>query len=183
VVPVKDVQPFIRTAQVVIRHMPEAEAWIAGPVDEDPGYAAECRSLVASLGLQDKVRFLGFQRLTDLLPKIGAVVLSSITEAQPLVVLEGNAAGIPAVTTDVGACRQLIYGVDEEDCSLGPSGRVVRIADPQGLAEAVLELLGDPGRWQAASDAGIRRIEPNDGQELMFTRYRRLFQEALAWRG
>jgi glycosyltransferase involved in cell wall biosynthesis len=44
------------------------------------------------------------------MPKIGLVVLSSISEALPLVLLEGFAAGVPAVATDVGSCRQLIYG-------------------------------------------------------------------------
>jgi glycosyltransferase involved in cell wall biosynthesis len=53
------------------------------------------------------------------MPKIGLVVLSSISEALPLVLLEGLAAGVPAVATDVGSCRQLIYGLSEEDQALG----------------------------------------------------------------
>ena len=72
-------------------------------------------SLVRSLGLENHVKFLGFQKVEDLMPKIGLIVLSSISEALPLVILEGYAAGVPTVSTDVGSCRQLIEGLGEED--------------------------------------------------------------------
>ena len=36
------------------------------------------------------------------------IALTSISEALPLVVLEGFAAGVPSITTNVGACRQMI---------------------------------------------------------------------------
>lgn len=180
VVPIKDVKTFVRAMRTVVNRMPHAEAWIAGPEDEDPGYARECRALVASLGLEDRVKFLGFQRLTDLLPKIGLVVLSSISEALPLVLLEGYAAGVPAVSTDVGSCRQLIDGDGEADRALGPSGRIVGIADPQALAEAAIELLGDPARWKAASEAGIRRVESYYSLEMMIGQYREVYHKALA---
>jgi glycosyltransferase involved in cell wall biosynthesis len=129
---------------------------LPGPEEESPDYAAECKELVASLGLEANVKFLGFQQLTDLLPQIGLVVLSSISEALPLVILEGYAAGVPAVSTDVGSCRQLVYGLDEEDQALGASGEVVGIADPQALAEAALRLLGDEAAWHAAARPASR---------------------------
>ena len=140
---------------------------------------------MAQLGLEGKVKFLGFQKLTDLLPKVGLVVLSSISEALPLVILEGYAAGVPTVSTDVGSCRQLVYGLPGEDAAIGASGRVVRIADPQALAQAALELLGDAAEWQRASAAAIQRVERYYAQEMMFARYRELyernFRKAQAW--
>ena len=183
VVPIKDIKTFIRAAHVVITHMPEAEMWIAGPADEDPEYATECRVLAETLGLQDKVRFLGLQKIIDLLPKVGLVVLSSMSEALPLVILEGFAAGVPTVSTDVGSCRQLIYGLDEEDRLLGAAGRVVSIADPQAMAEAILELLRDNDAWYAASQAAIQRVERYYDQDLMISRYRARYEEVLAWQG
>jgi glycosyltransferase involved in cell wall biosynthesis len=183
VVPIKDVKTFIRAMCKVRQHLPDAEAWIAGPTDEDPGYADECRQLVTFLGLEDCVRFLGFQQMTDLLPKIGLVVLSSISEALPLVVLEGFAAGVPALVTDVGSCRQLIEGLPGEDAALGAAGRVVRIADPEALADAALELLTDADHWALASQAAIRRVERSYSQELLFARYRALYEKNFAWQG
>jgi len=108
------------------------------------------------------------------------VVLSSISEALPLVTLEGFAAGVPCVSTDVGSCRQLIEGHGDEDRAFGVAGAVVRIADPQALAEAALPLLTDPQKWQAASRAGIARVECYYTQPLMFDRYRALYSQAIA---
>lgn len=175
VVPIKDIKTFIRAMLTVVREYPDAEGWIAGPEDEDPEYAQECRSLAESLGLGKKVKFLGFQKIDELLPKVGVLILSSISEALPLVVLEGFAAGVPCVTTDVGSCRELIFGLPGEDAALGAAGGVVRIADPAALAGAALALLTDPPRWQAAQAAGIARVERYYTQEQMVGSYRALY--------
>ena len=180
VVPIKDIKTFIRAMRRVVNQLPEAEGWIAGPAEEDPAYASECENLVRSLGLEKHVRFLGFQKVEDLMPRIGLVVLSSISEALPLVLLEGYAAGVPAVTTDVGSCRQLVEGLDDEDRALGHSGSVVPIADPQRLADAAIGLLKDPATWQAASQAGIARVERYYTDTMMFDRYRRVYEGAFA---
>ncbi|WP_433692526.1 GT4 family glycosyltransferase PelF [Herbaspirillum seropedicae] len=183
VVPIKDVKTFIRAMRTVVNQYPEAEAWIAGPEDEDPSYAAECHAIAEGLGLLEKVKFLGYQKIDELMPKIGLVVLSSISEALPLVLLEGFAAGVPGVATDVGSCRQLIYGLSEEDQALGAAGDVVGIAEPQALAQAALKLLTDPQRWYAAQAAGIARVERYYTQEMMFGAYRELYDNALAEQG
>lgn len=175
VVPIKDVKTFIRAMLTVVRTMPEAEAWIAGPENEDPPYATECRELIDRLGLTDKVKLLGLQRIDELLPRIGVLVLSSISEALPLAVLEAFAAGVPVVTTDVGACSELIHGSDAGDAALGFAGRVVPIADPVALAREALDLLGDENAWRAAQRAGIARVERYYSQERMVGAYRALY--------
>lgn len=71
------------------RHAPRGQPDAPGPglggrpTAEDPAYADECQNLVDSLGLQANVRFLGMQKVEELLPKVGVVVLSSISEALP----------------------------------------------------------------------------------------------------
>ena len=179
VVPIKDVKTFVRAMRTVVNLLPEAEGWIAGPEDESPEYAAECRNIALSLGLENKVKFLGFQKIDELMPKIGLVVLSSISEALPLVILEGYAAGVPCVATDVGSCRQLIYGLSPEDRALGVAGDVVRIADASALAQAAVNLLADPQRWSSAQAAGIARVERFYTQDLMFGEYRTLYRRAI----
>jgi polysaccharide biosynthesis protein PelF len=180
VVPIKDIKTYIRAMRVVASRLPQAEAWIAGPEDESPAYAQECHALVKSLGLSDNIKFLGFQKLTDLLPKIGLVVLSSISEALPLVLLEGYAAGVPGVSTDVGSCKQLVYGLGPEDQALGASGSVVGIADSQALAEAIIGLFEDESKWFAASAAGVARVNRFYTHPLMFGRYREVYRRALS---
>ncbi|MDX4955592.1 GT4 family glycosyltransferase PelF [Delftia acidovorans] len=179
VVPIKDIKTFIRAMRRVVNRMPQAQAWVAGPTAEDPAYAEECQNLVDSLGLQANVRFLGMQKVEELLPKVGVVVLSSISEALPLVILEAQAAGVPVVSTDVGSCRQLIDGLGPEDQALGSCGRVVGIANPEALADACLELLSSPAQWQAASAAGIARVELYYSDRLLFERYRQVYDRAL----
>ncbi|HEX5360929.1 MAG TPA: GT4 family glycosyltransferase PelF [Fluviicoccus sp.] len=179
VVPIKDVKTFIRAMRTVVNHNPAIQAWIAGPEDEDPAYARDCRLLAEGLGLEKHVRFLGFQKIDTLLPQVGVLVLSSISEALPLVILEGYAVGVPCVATDVGSCRQLIEGSDAEDRALGNAGIVVGIADPQALAGAVLTLLTDAARWRDARRAGIARVERHYTQESMFRRYGVLYTQAI----
>ena len=178
VVPIKDIKTFVRAMRRVANELPGAEGWIAGPAEEDPSYAEECQSLVRSLGLEENIKFLGFQKVEDLMPRIGLVVLSSISEALPLVLLEGYAAGVPAVSTDVGSCRQLVEGLDAEDQALGHSGKIVPIADPQQLADAALSLLTDPVAWQAASLAAVARVERYYTDTMMFDRYRAVYEKA-----
>jgi glycosyltransferase involved in cell wall biosynthesis len=181
VVPIKDIKTFIRAMRTVVNQLPEAEGWIAGPEDEDEGYAQECRELVETLGLAQQVKFLGFQKVEALMPKIGLTILSSISEALPLVVLEGFAAGVPTITTDVGSCRQLVYGLSPEDQGIGKAGEVVRIADPIAMANAALALLKDEQAWLAASQAGIKRVETYYTQTMMYDSYRQLYEKGLSW--
>ena len=180
VVPIKDVKTFIRAIHVMAKRMPQIEGWIAGPTDEDPAYAEECRLLAESIGVAERVKFLGFQKIEDVLPKAGLLVLSSISEGLPLVLLEGFAAGVPAVTTDVGSCRQLVHGLPGEDSAIGAAGRIIGIADPEALAAAALELLGHPAAWREAQAAGIARVERYYSQERLFAEYRALYAKGLA---
>ena len=179
VVPIKDVKTFIRAMRGVVSAMPDVQGWIVGPEEEDPAYVSECRSLVASLGLEDNVLFLGFQSIQNILPQLGLMVLTSISEAQPLVILEAWAAGIPVISSDVGSCRELIEGGVAEDRDLGLGGEVVAIADPQATSQAILGLLRSPGRWQAAQASGLQRVHRYYGENLMFERYRALYRAAM----
>lgn len=181
VVPIKDIKTFIRSFRIMITHLPGLEGWIVGPEGEDPTYAAECRALVESMEIGDKIRFTGFMNPLELFPQIGLLVLSSISEGLPLVALEGFASGVPLVATDVGSCRQLIEGgLNQEDRDLGCAGCVVPINDPKTLAEACLKLITDRQAWDSAQAAGIARVERFYSQQQMLDEYRTLYREGVA---
>jgi polysaccharide biosynthesis protein PelF len=179
VVPIKDIKTFIRAMRTVATEIPGAQGWIVGPEDEDARYAAECRALARGLGLEEVVRFLGFRPAEEVLPKLGVAVLSSISEALPLFVLEAFAAGVPVVATDVGSCRELVEGRDASDRERGAAGAIVPIASPDQIARAAIALLRDPAAWRRASAAGAARVEALYTREQMFTQYRALYQAAL----
>ncbi len=180
VVPIKDIKTFIKAIRIVANHIPDIEGWIVGPGDEDPDYARECRFLVETLGLMKNVKFLGFQKIDDILPKSGILTLTSISEGMPLVVIEGFAAGVPAVTTDVGSCRQLIYGgIDKYDISLGKAGEVVPIANPTELAKAYIRILKDRNIWNRYSQTALKRVKKYYSMEKFLNSYRDIYMEAL----
>ena len=179
IVPIKDIKTFIRGMRIIVATVPDAKGWLVGPEEEDPSYVAECKALVASFGLEDSVEFLGFQKLTDIFPQIGLTVLTSVSEGQPLTTLEGFAAGIPTVTTDVGSCSELIYGNTDEDRSIGAAGSVVPIANPAAFAEAVLPYLTDDNKWREARDAGINRVETFYDEKDMLERYHTIYLEQI----
>lgn len=175
VVPVKDIKTFLRAIFIAYRARPDIQGWIVGPDTEDPAYAQECRDLAASLGMEYQVRFMGYRPIESVLPHIGVLALSSVSEALPLVMLEAGAAGVPVVATDVGACRQVIDGNSAEDRALGRSGRIVPMADPETLAAAIVDVL-EPDAWHAASRAGIARVERYYRLDAMREAYRTVYQ-------
>ena len=184
VVAIKDIKTFIRAIRIAAYEIPDIEGWIVGPMDEDPDYAMECMQIVQNLDLEKHVKFLGFQNITDILPKSGLLTLTSISEGMPLVILEGFAAGLPCVATDVGSCRELIEGaLNEEDIAIGKAGEVVPIADSSALATAYTALLGDEERWRAAQKHALERVNRFYRQEQFLQSYDTIYREALGWQG
>jgi len=180
VVPIKDVKTFIKAMRIVVNKKKEVEGWIVGPTDEDPEYFEECKKLVEVLKLEDNVKFLGFRRVPEILGKVRITTLTSISEGMPLVVLESFAAGVPCVSTDVGSCRQLIYGgLNEEDVKLGKAGRIAPVASPGDLARGYLELLEDEKEWRECSRVAFERVSRFYSFEKFINSYRRLYGDLL----
>jgi glycosyltransferase involved in cell wall biosynthesis len=179
VVPIKDVKTFIRAMQLVNRSLPGTQGWIIGSAEEDPAYGEECQALVRSLDMTDNIRFLGHQNVALTLPRLGLLMLTSISEAQPLAILEALAAGVPCVATDVGACREQIEGGSSEDRALGKAGRVVPFADAQGLAQAAVELLSSHAAWTNCQRAGLARVQKHYALTEMLNAYRQAYQRAV----
>jgi glycosyltransferase involved in cell wall biosynthesis len=179
IVPIKDVKTFVRTLALVARELPDVEGWIIGSADEDSSYDVECRMLAESLGLGERIRFLGHQNVAEILPQLGLLMLTSISEAQPLAILEALAAGVPCVATDVGACREQLEGSTEEDRALGRAGRVVPFADDQALSRAAIELLSDEDAWHSCQRVGIARVQRYYDETQMLAAYRGVYGRAL----
>ncbi|WP_116654483.1 GT4 family glycosyltransferase PelF [Pelagibacterium sediminicola] len=145
VTPIKDVQTFIDVAEQVAHAVPGLRALVIGPMDEDPEYARSCMDEVRNRGLSDMVSFTGPVDVRDYFGEIDVMVLTSISEAQPLVILEAGASGVPCVATDVGACREILEGAaDGRRKPEAPGGIVVPVGAPGETAQAVIKLLTDP---------------------------------------
>ncbi len=184
VVAIKDIKTFIRALRIAVYDIPDLEGWIVGPMDEDQEYALECLQIVQNLGLQKNVKFLGFQNIIDILPKSGILTLTSISEGMPLVILEGFAAGLPCVATNVGSCKELIEGaLNEEDIAIGKAGEVVDIANASALAKAYVKVLSDEELYKKYQQNALKRVNGFYTQKQFFKTYKEIYQKALLWRG
>ena len=180
VVPIKDVEAFIDAAAVVRARVPDAQMLVLGPTDEDPEYYERCKKKVADLGLEDTVIFKGKVNIFEYLPKIDVMVLTSISEAQPLVLLEAGAAGIPCVATDVGSCREIIEGAPAERPNLGRAGRIAPAMDSAAIGEGIVELLADPRLRAECGAILMRRVEQHFTSDDSAARYLDLYKELWA---
>jgi glycosyltransferase involved in cell wall biosynthesis len=163
--------------------VPGLQAWVLGPDDEDPAYAAECKALASHLGLEGTLSFKGRVKLDEYLPQIDVNVLTSVSEAQPLVVLEAGAAGIPTVSTDVGCCRDLILGADWERPALGAGGAIVPVASPMAVAAALKDLVAGPEALRAAGAVMQARVRAHYNKPDIDRRYAEFYRAAIETQG
>jgi glycosyltransferase involved in cell wall biosynthesis len=175
VVPIKDVKTFIRACKVVSLHVSNVKFYIMGPRDEDPQYDRECVELVSMLGLEEFIVFTGRVNVMKYYPKIDLLVLTSISEAQPLVILEAACLGVPSVASDVGSCDELLNGRTDEDKELGPSGIITRVADPDDTAQAITKILMDENLYKQMSQSAIQRVERYYKESDLNDRYRNIY--------
>jgi glycosyltransferase involved in cell wall biosynthesis len=99
-------------------------------------------------------------------------VLSSWAEGMPNTILEAMATGLPVVSTDVGAARELIVE--------GTTGLLVPPRDTDALASSLAELLADETRWRLMGKAGRTRVIQRFSLETMVDRYLDFYACSLA---
>lgn len=179
VVPIKDVKNFIRSIYILQKNLPDIKAYIMGAAAEDQEYYNECRTMVEHLGLLNTITFTGKVKVEDYLKEIDVVALTSISEAQPLSILEAGACGIPAVTTDVGACSEIIMGHRDEKDGLGVGGIVVPLSNPTAVAEGLFKLLTDHDKYQQCSNAIRQRVSKHYNKNDQHASYKGLYGEIL----
>ena len=97
----------------------------------------------------------------------------------PLTIIEGFAAGLPCVATDVGSCRDLIYGGSEDDKKIGKAGEVVSIANPTELANGYIKLFSDENYYRKCQNAAIKRVESFYTKEIFLNSYKELYLKFL----
>ena len=131
----KNIDFLFRMLRKVGDRVPRVVMIVAG---EGPALA-HCKSLVASLGLGNHVRFVGYlSRDSELLDCYRAgdlFVFSSRTETQGLVLLEAMALGVPVVSTAYMGTADIVK--PERGARAAPD-------DETGFASIVMELLANP---------------------------------------
>jgi glycosyltransferase involved in cell wall biosynthesis len=153
VVPIKDVKTFIKSMPLILRRFPKVKFLIVGDLTQDSSYSSECIELADSLGVSDKVKFIGEARALDYLKSTDILVLPSVSEAQPFVILEAIASGIPVVATSVGGVPEILNERGVE------CGLLFDTGDHEKLAEHVIKLLMDENLWKKFSENAIKKAQ------------------------
>jgi polysaccharide biosynthesis protein PelF len=177
VVPIKDIKTYIQAIQIVHPKFPGLTALVMGPTDEQPDYYQECKAMVARLGLTDIVRFAGQVDITRYFPRIHVNVLTSLSESQPLSVLEAGAAAIPTVASNVGACREILLGRRDEHPALGAGGLLTDVASPEQTATAIAELLRDHDRRERLGRIMQQRVQRYYDLHLVDDAYATIYRQ------
>lgn len=154
VTPIKDVKTMLRAFAYAKEKLPNLKLWIMGPTDEDEEYAKECFDMVELIGADD-VEFTGRVNVADYMGGLDMTILTSISEGQPLTILESYAAHKPVIATDVGNCRGLIYGEDDD---FGAAGILTHIMNVAEIADAMVKLGKSRQLREKMGEAGYKRL-------------------------
>lgn len=170
---VKDVKTMIHAFYYAKQKDPRLRLWIMGPLDEQPEYAKECIEIVDTLGLED-VSFTGSINVVDYLGKMDIFLLTSISEGQPLSILEAFAAKVPCIATNVGNCQGLIYGEIDQ---LGDAGIVVPVMSINKIADAIVKLASDRALREKMGEVGYLRVTNYYEEKKYLESYKKLYEE------
>ena len=172
--PIKDIKTMIYAFFELCARRNDVRLHIMGGVD-DEDYARECYDLVEQLGLSDRIIFTGRVNIIEYFEKLDFTLLTSISEGQPLSVLESFAAQRPAVTTDVGCCQELLNGSPGDN--LGVAGYCVPPMQREKLADAMEKLCESRSLRLKMGEIGQKRVYEYYRYNIMLTKYRNLYKE------
>jgi glycosyltransferase involved in cell wall biosynthesis len=139
--------------------------WVLLCAGRDDGAGPGLRARAHALGLKDRVRWLGLRDdAPDLLAASDLGILASHEEGFSNSVLEGMAAGLAMIVTDVGGNAEAVQH--------GISGWVVPPRDPEALGAAILTLAHAPGSRRRLGEAARARVAEAFTLEACVARYR-----------
>lgn len=173
VVPIKDIKTMVKSFQLVKDKIHNSKFYIMGPTDEEKEYYKECIQLVEQLDIKDVV-FTGSINILEYVGKMDILVLTSISEGQPLAVMEGMAAKKPHVCTNVGDCKDLLYGVDDY---YGQAGFIQYVMDYNSIANSIIKLCKNKKLRNEMGISGYNRVSNLYKKESFIRKYKELYKK------
>ena len=169
--PLKGNDVLLSAFKKVAEHDKRTHLFIAG----DGSERIRLRAIALSLGLIDRVTFLGFvepEKIQKLLYGCEFFVHSSWVEGLPMVALEAMASGKAFVGTHVGELPQVVLNAE--------SGLLVPPGDPCALGDAMLFLLQNPGQCKAMGKRGKAFVETHFNIDEITDRYLEVYRKVIA---
>lgn len=166
----KGVDYLLKAMQVVKRHTNDVILVIVGTGQHE----SYLRSLCQKLDLYRNVRFMG-KLSDDDIPKIlssaDLLVLPSLTEGLPTVLLEAMAMEKPTVATDAGGNPEVV--LNEK------TGFVVERRNVTKMADAIISILSDKKRARSMGQLGRKLIVDKYSWEIVARKVLEVYEEAL----
>jgi glycosyltransferase involved in cell wall biosynthesis len=167
--PEKGHDVLLAAAAQVVAAQPRTRFLLLGAGSLQGSVAAE----LEREGLANAVVVAGFRTdVPECLAAADIAVQPSRSEGLGTAVLEAAAAGLPVVATAVGGIPDIVVH--------GQTGLLVPPEDPRALAEALIELAGDPQRRAAWGRAGRERVAAHFSVEALVEKtdayYRRMIE-------
>ncbi|QDP40440.1 N-acetyl-alpha-D-glucosaminyl L-malate synthase BshA [Radiobacillus deserti] len=132
-------------------------------VGDGPDYS-EIRQLVHTLGLTDRVLFLGRQNnVANILSMADLKLLLSEKESFGLVLLEAMACGVPCIGSNAGGIPEVI-----ED---GKNGFITEIGNIDQVVERSIQLLTDSGLHQTFAENGLKKVRDEFHSTFILQQY------------
>jgi glycosyltransferase involved in cell wall biosynthesis len=163
---------LLKAFKIVFNHLANAVLILAG----DGMERERLQSLAGSLRLGEVVRFLGeIPNGAQLISGLHLLVLSSLSEGMPNVVLEAFAYKTPVVATAVGGVPELVID--------GETGWLVPPRDPHALAEAILDALSNPEEARRRAENAYKHLLEHFTVEKQVDKWEQALQAAVEnWR-
>ncbi|MGQ9487283.1 MAG: glycosyltransferase [Armatimonadota bacterium] len=158
--PEKNHKRFLRVARRIEDVLPHARGFVIG----GGALMQELQTEAKRLGLN--VTFTGpLYNIPAVWRTLQVAVLTSdsVVETLPMTLIEAAACGVPAVSTDVGAVRDIVLD--------GETGFVVPVDDEALLAERILYLLQHPDKRKRMGERARQHAEAHFDQQKMVDRY------------
>lgn len=140
VMPLKDIKTMIRTCDHVRQKIPDVQFLLYGSNEVNEEYYLSCLDEVRKLKLENHFYFKGFHENPEEIYQEGDVMLlTSISEGSPFVIIEAMSCACPIVATDVGGVRELLPPEMNTTCMAGDdvdlAWQVVRLLKDESLRE------------------------------------------------
>ncbi len=153
---------------------------------------SELQDQASQAGFGSQILFTGWRRdLSDLYPVLDLVIVTSLNEGTPLVLIEAMAAGLPFVATRVGGLSDLVFGPEQVIraangvplFSLHANGALAQSDEVEGFTAAVQYLLRDPDRMRSMGAEGRKFVMGRYSKERLVKDTQALYQDCLAKHG
>jgi glycosyltransferase involved in cell wall biosynthesis len=145
------------------------DPWVLFCLGRDDGIAAQLQSQIDEAGLRDNIRLMGARSdVPDFLRLADIGILCSHEEGFSNAILEGMAAGLPMVVTNVGGNAEAVID--------GQTGYVVPPRDSAALGKALLKMANNPHRV-AMGETGRQRVHELFSIGACIAGYEALYRE------